>query len=81
MTQPTLDQKMQLLQQIGLICGDRDPNRNTLFKGRFMVAEPLLDDAASTADAGRGGYAIVGDNLAELVDEAFEHFDLKATVA
>ena len=81
MNPQNLEQKIHTLQQIGLICGDRDPNRNTLFKGRFMVAEPLLDDAASTADAGRGGYAIVGDNLAELVDEAFEHFDLHATAA
>ncbi|MGH8463082.1 MAG: hypothetical protein ACRER5_02980 [Pseudomonas sp.] len=78
MTTHDLEHKIQMLQKIGLLCGERDPNRNTLFKGCFMVAEPLEDSSTSTVDAGSGGYAIVGDNLAELVDEAIEHFDLIA---
>lgn len=67
--------KVELLIDWGLIVGDRDHQRNTAFKGRFMVAEPISDPALlPTIDARRGGYCVVGDNLPALIETAFSWF-------
>ena len=59
----------------GLMVGKRDPQRNTAFKGKFMVAEPISDAGLMpTTDARHGGYCIVGDNLDALVTTAHAWF-------
>lgn len=59
------------LAKAGFYAGPRDPSRNQNYPGAFMVAESL--DVADTANAGTGGYCIVGDDLGELMREAVEH--------
>lgn len=75
---PTKDQQAntdfylaRTLASAGFYAGPRDPSRNKNYPGAFMVAESL--DVADTANAGTGGYCIVGDDLGELMREAVEH--------
>lgn len=57
--------KAKYLEGQGFIVGVRAPTRNPAFAGKFMVADGMDDD----------GYCIVGDDLAKLIDEAYEiHF-------
>jgi len=66
------------LRAIGLIVGRRDPRRNTAFRGRYMVAEPIDPELLPTESARVGGYCIVGDNLAALVNEAHGWFQVES---
>lgn len=60
------------LQKEGYYIGPRDPKRNTVFKGAWMVcANPDFDNA--TLDGSVGGYCIVGDDLDDLIDTAFNN--------
>ena len=56
--------KADELRQHDYFVGVRDPSVNPEFSGKFMVSDPLDNE---------GGYAIVGDDLGELVDEAHDH--------
>lgn len=60
---PRYELKKALLKQHGFLVGPRDRSIHSPFPGEYMVYYP--DD-----------YLIVGDDLIELVDEAFGHFDL-----
>lgn len=51
------------LEHFYYFCGQRDPKRNPDFPGEFMVATPETD--------GNSSYCIVGDNLDELIIEAY----------
>lgn len=62
--------KASALQRAGFVVGGRDHNLNRRFPGAFMVAEPYPEGTISD-DAGNGPWCIVGDNLAELVAEAY----------
>lgn len=73
----TLDQKVVYLQTHGFYAGPRDPKRNTAFEGAFMVCEIETLDAPESRDAENTGYCVVGDNLAELVQEALAVNDFK----
>jgi hypothetical protein len=60
-----------------MIVGNRDPNQNRAFQGRYMVAEPLQpDDPYPTDDAEDGRFCLVGDNLDALAAEAIWALDL-----
>ena len=63
---------MQRLRYLGFYVGPRHSNRNMAFIGTYMVAEHVFSD--STDDARTGGYCVVGDNLDELVTDAFNYF-------
>ena len=65
------------LRDAGMIVGERDPNQNRAFKGRYMVAEPRQpDDPYPTDDAQDGRFCLVGDNLDALAAEAIWALDL-----
>jgi hypothetical protein len=64
--------KIAALREIGLLVGNRDPKRNKGFAGKFMVAEPISNEEITESNA----FCIVGNNLDELVNEAFDFFSL-----
>lgn len=55
--------KLEALQGAEYFCGPRDPAVKPEHPGAFMVKDTIDPE----------GYAIVGDNLEELVEEAFTH--------
>ncbi|WP_226554840.1 hypothetical protein [Celeribacter naphthalenivorans] len=62
------------LKEMGWIVGERDPNMNRAFEGKYMVAEQLQDgDPYPTDDASDGRFCLVGDNLDALAQEAYQH--------
>lgn len=64
-------QMKQELEARGFIIGERDLRRNTAFKGRYMVAEPIDAALLPTEDASRGGWCIVGDSLPDLIQDTY----------
>ena len=61
---------------LDFIVGARDPRRNTDFKGAWMVAEPEDESELPTRSAGEGHgvWCIVGDDLAELIQETHSRY-------
>ena len=57
------------LTECGWFVGVRDPKRNTDFEGVYMVCEDLSEGPSE--DARNGGFCIVGNDLAVLVEEAY----------
>lgn len=70
MTETSTQEKIRVLRNHGFIVGERDPKMNMKFEGKFMVAEPY-DPGHSQPDGSGGTWCIVGDDLPELVDIAF----------
>lgn len=67
--------EVEELKAMGLIVGDRDPNMNTNYDGKFMVAEPVKDgDPYPTVDAADGRFCIVGDDIDAIANIAYQHF-------
>lgn len=60
----------QALLDHGFYVGDRNPDRNKDFPGKYMVAEEY-DIGRPTNDASTGGFCIVGDDLDTLIGNAF----------
>ena len=54
----------------GFYIGVRDPKRNKMFPGNYMVAEYVSD--LETEDASEGGFCLVGDNLTQMINEAYD---------
>lgn len=52
-----------ILEAHGYLAGERDPEVNPLFSGRFMIADRIDPD----------GFKIVGDDLNKLLCEALDH--------
>jgi hypothetical protein len=60
------------LQSRGFVVGDRDPQLNRAFTGRYMVAG-VYDTSETPTDDGRNGpWCIVGDNVEDLVRHAYD---------
>lgn len=59
----TTEKKIEILRKF-LFVGERDPQRNPDFVGAYMVAEY------------GGGFCIVGDCLADLVDDAIQYWGI-----
>jgi hypothetical protein len=59
----------------GYEVGKRNPQLNTDFKGAYMVAESYEDSELPTRDGSNGPWCIVGDDLDNLIDRAFDVFD------
>jgi len=49
----------------GFYIGPRDPQRNRLHAGAWMICEDT--ETGPTDDASEGGFCIVGDDLSELI--------------
>lgn len=64
-------QEVDQLVEEGFTVGVRDPRLNTRYTGKFMVAESYEDDETPTEDGSNGPWCIVGDDLCELVSEAW----------
>jgi hypothetical protein len=71
---PSKIRKADALRAAGFIVGPREPRLNTAFLGKFMVAELYDESDLPTEDARHGPRCIVGDDLAYLIDQAFECF-------
>lgn len=56
----------------GFTVGARDPRINTNYPGAFMVVEAHDESELPTEDGSNGPWAIVGDDLQALIDEAYE---------
>lgn len=63
-------EKIAFLQSYGWTVGARDPRINTDHAGAFMCVEPHEDSELPTRDGANGPWAIVGDDLEALIDEA-----------
>lgn len=70
MAEPYKSRKHRELEAAGFFVGKRDPNRNRVFKGSFMICENL--DVGPTDCAKTGGYCITGDNLPRLIETAHD---------
>lgn len=64
---PTLEQKLKLLLAYGFTLAARDPRVNAPHPGTVMLVE-CLDEVIDGGET----WALVGDNIAEMVDEAFD---------
>ena len=67
--EPTFKDQVEWLLSHGYFVTARDPKRNTDFEGDFMVCQDLNE--AGGKDASNGEYCIVGDDLGDLVNEAY----------
>lgn len=67
--------KTQFLEGFGYRIGSRDPRINTASEGKYMVCEDFAegDYPLPTRDGSNGPWAIVGDDMDMLVNEAYEH--------
>lgn len=63
--------KRATLEDLGFIIGERDPRINTNYPGKFMVCEAHEQSELPTKDGRNGPWCIVGDNLDELIDQAY----------
>ena len=64
-------EKQAALLAYGYIVGERDLHMNTAHPGNVMVAE--AHSSIPTKDGSNGPWCIVGNDLAALIDEAYEH--------
>ena len=68
-----IDQQRTWLMNHGFVIGARDRRRNTDYEGDFMVAHPIEDESLlPTTDARDGGFCVVGEDLDQMVREAFD---------
>ena len=70
-TQTSIEEKLVMLTKMGFTCGARDARLNRRFPGKFMVVEYHEESELPTEDGRNGPWCIVGDDLEELIDEAF----------
>ena len=63
--------KEKCLRDYGYFIGVRDPRVNSDYSGDFMVIESHDDSELPTKDGRNGPWAIVGNNLAALVEESY----------
>ena len=69
-------ERIATMESYGFFVGERDPNRNRNFPGKFMVAQPVEEgDEYPSDDASDGGYCMVGDDFDELINESYEWVD------
>lgn len=62
-----------LVDRCGFTVGARDPRVNTDYPGKFMVIEDYADAELPCANGGESGsWAVVGDDLDEMIDQAFD---------
>lgn len=66
---PSLFSKCSDLLDAGYYIGARDPKRNTSFHGKYMIC--IDRDVETTTDSSTGGYCVVGDDLEDLIIDAY----------
>lgn len=66
-----MSDKIKALEAMGFIVGPRDPHLNRKYPGGFMVVESHEESELPTDDGSNGPWCIVGDDLDELVEEAY----------
>lgn len=64
--------KTEFLESYGWTVGERNPQLHTDFLGAFMCVEPYEEEELPTKDGANGPWCVVGDNLEELIDAAYE---------
>lgn len=69
----TIRQMRKALQRAGFVIGIRDNRLNTDFPGKYMVAEAYDESDLPTKDGSNGPWCIVGDNLEELIVDAYHN--------
>lgn len=67
----TIEDKRAKLEAAGFTVGARDARINTDFPGRFMVAGAYDESELPTRNGASGPWAIVGNDLSALINEAF----------
>lgn len=69
----SVEAKRSYLEACGFKIGPRDPRGiNTNYPGAFMVAEDYEADELPTEDGSNGPWCIVGDNLDDMIAQAFD---------
>lgn len=69
----TYAEKVVALLSYGYTIGQRDSRLNRNYEGVFMVVEAYDEDMLPTDDGRNGPWCVVGDNLEELVNKAFDN--------
>lgn len=67
----TIPEMRQFLTDCGFIVGQRDSRLNRKYPGLFMACEPFEESEVPTDDGSNGPWCIVGDDLDELIAEAY----------
>jgi len=60
-----------VIEGYGFVVGDRDPRYSTALEGKYMIAQPLEEHELPTEDARAGGWCMVGDDMDDLIAEAY----------
>ena len=60
-----------VIEGYGFVVGDRDPRYSTALEGKYMIAQPLEEHELPTEDARAGGWCVVGDDMDDLIAEAY----------
>lgn len=63
--------KKAFLESYGWTVGPRDPRINTDYSGGFMCVEPFSEDQLPTRNGSNGPWALVGDDLGEMIDVSY----------
>jgi hypothetical protein len=69
---PSRSYKQAHLESYGFEVGARNPQLNTNYPGQFMVTEGYDQSELPTADGSNGPWCITGDDLDELITEAYD---------
>ncbi len=64
--------KVACLRLYGFVVGPRDPLINRHYRGAWMVAEAHEPSELPTDDGSNGPWCVVGDDLHQMVDDAFD---------
>jgi len=65
-------EQIQAVLDRGYVIAPRDARVNTLYEGQYMVVEEGYDNMAlPTADGSNGPWCIVGNDLADLINQAY----------
>ena len=66
------NEKKIILESYGFEVGNRNPQLNTKYPGKFMVSEPYESSELPTKDGRNGPWCIVSDDLNALIDEGYD---------
>jgi len=70
----------EFLKEKGFQVGHRDPGRNKIFIGRYMVAQRLEGTEQYPTEVSGDAWCVVGDDIDQLIEETRLCFDIDAPV-
>lgn len=66
--------EMRSILDRGYVIAPRDKRINQIYNGKYMIVEEGYENRElPTADGSNGPWCIVGDNLADLIEQAYRN--------